>query len=136
MLRTPTAWIVSLSVVLVGLGTAPSPGASEAKHTGTVVTVEPDGHRIAIEEMGPWVGPKQGIVKRWIALVPETTVTEVSRSGRPATDGWPGDFASVPLAPAAIKPGDFVTVTTHARGGRLTARSVQVLRPSPESTAR
>jgi hypothetical protein len=86
--------------------------------------------------MGPWVGPGQGIVKRWIVLIPETKVTEVSRSDRPAREGWPGDFASEPVTVSAIKPGDFATVTTDTRGGRLIARSVDVLRPSPEAIGR
>jgi hypothetical protein len=134
--RTPTKWIVSLTLVLVGLASAASLRASEAKHTGTVAAVEPDRQRIAVEEMGPWAGPKQGIVKRWIALVPETKVAAISRSDRPTKDGWRGDFAAAPLTAAAIKPGDFVTVTTETRDGRLVARSVEVLRPSPEAAAR
>jgi hypothetical protein len=133
--RTPTTWIVSLSIVL-GLAAAAPLHAAEAKHTGTVVAVEADRQRIAIEEMGPWVGPKQGVVKHWIALAPQTKVAAISRSDKATKDGWSGDFAAAPLTAAAIKPGDFVTVTTETREGRLVALSVEVLRPSPEGKAR
>jgi hypothetical protein len=76
--------------------------------------------------MGPWVGPKQGGVKHWIALVPQTKV-----------QGWlVGRLRRRSLTAEAIKPGGFVTVTTETRDGRLTARSVEILRPSPEAGAR
>jgi hypothetical protein len=128
--------IVALALLLAGLAAGVSLAASEARHTGTVVAVEPDRRRIAVEEMGPWVGPKQGVVKHWIALVPETKVAAISRSDRPGKNGWAGGFAAAPLTAEAIKPGDFVTVTTETRDGRLVARSVEVLRPSPEGGAR
>jgi hypothetical protein len=136
MLRTWPNSIVTLALLLAGLAAGGSLVASEARHTGTVVAVEPDRQRIAVEEMGPWVGPKQGVVKRWIVLVLQTKVAAISRSDRPGKDGWAGDFAAVPLTADAIKPGDFVTVTTETRDGRLVARSVEVLRPSPEGGAR
>ena len=53
MFRTSTRSILTLAFVLVA---AASLAALEAKHTGTVVAVEPNHQRIAIEEMGPWSG--------------------------------------------------------------------------------
>ena len=136
MFPTSARSFVTLAILLAGLAAAASLPASEARHTGTIVAVEPDRHRIALEEMGPWVGPKQGVVKHWIALVPETKVAAISRSDQPGKDGWAGAFAASPLTAQAIKPGDFVTVTTETRDGRLIARSVEILRPSPEGGTR
>jgi hypothetical protein len=136
MLRTSLNAVVALALLLAGLAASVSLAASEARHTGTVVAVEPDRRRIAIEEMGPWVGPRQGVVKLWIALAPQTKVAAITRSEGPGKDGWAGNFAAAPLTADAIKPGDFVTVTTETRDGRLVARSVEVLRPGPEGGAR
>jgi hypothetical protein len=134
LLRFPKAILVVPSLLLALLAASASLAASEARHTGTVVAVEPNRQRIAVEEMGPWVGPKHGVVKHWIALVPQTRVATISRSDGPGQSGWAGDFTAAPLTAEAIKPGDFVTVTTETRDGRLIARSVEILRPSPEGT--
>jgi hypothetical protein len=47
---------VALALLLAGPAAGVSLAASEARHTGTVVAVEPGGQRIAVAEMGPWVG--------------------------------------------------------------------------------
>ena len=75
-------------------------------------------------------------MKHWIGLVHQTKGAVISRSDRPGQDGWSGGFAAAPLTAEALEPGDFVTVTTETRDGRLVARSLEILRPSPEGGAR
>jgi hypothetical protein len=124
---------ILLTLVVAALWLSPTAQAAEgAKHTGIVVAVEADQRGITLEEIGPWTGSRQGQVRRTIALTPETTVLVVTRAGQAAAGGWPGGFSEAPLTRSDLKPGDYVTVTTESRGGKLIARSMEVLRPTPE----
>jgi hypothetical protein len=127
---------IVLVIVLSGLGWTPFAEAETVKHTGVLVSVRPDQPAITLEEMGPWTGPKQGMMTRSITLTPETKVVTVTRSKQASPDGWWGAFVESPLAATSLKPGDYVTVTTETRDGRLVARTVQVLQPSPEAPGR
>jgi hypothetical protein len=127
---------IVLVIILSGLGWTPMAEAETVKHTGVLLSVRPDQSAVTPEEMGPWTGPKQGMVTRSITLTPETKVVSGTRSKQAAADGWQGAFVESPLAVTSLKPGDYVTVTTETRDGRLVARTVQVLQPTPEAPAR
>jgi hypothetical protein len=114
----------------------PAQAAEGVRHTGIVVAIEADQRAITLEEVGPWTGAKQGHVRRTIAVTPETTVVAVTRARQAAPGGWPGGFGETPLARSDIKAGDYVTVTAESRGGKLVARSLEVLRPTPEAPRR
>src|SRR2546422_5696571 len=79
-----------LVILLAGLGSASFARAEAVRHTGVVAAVQPDGRAITLEEMGPWTGPKQGVVTRAIALTSETKVVTVTRSPQTSPDGWRG----------------------------------------------
>ncbi len=128
---------ILLTLAVAGLWMPPLAQATEgARHTGIVVAVQADDRGITLEEMGPWTGPKHGQVRRSVVLTPETMVLAVTRAEQAAAGGWPGGFSETPLAPSQIKPGDYVTVTTESRNGKLIARSMEVLRPTPEPAGR
>jgi hypothetical protein len=125
------------TVVIAALWLSPLAQAAEGvKHTGIVVAVEADHGAITLEELGPSTGSQPALHRRSIALTPETTVLVVTRAEQPAAGGWPGGFGESPLARSDIKTGDYVTVTTESRHGKLVARSVEVLRPTPEPARR
>jgi hypothetical protein len=125
------------TLVIVALGLSSLAQAGEGfKHTGLVVAVEADLGAITLEQIGPSTGSRPGHLRRSIALTPETTVLVVTRAEQAAAGGWPGGFSESPLARSDIKPGDYVTVTAESRNGKLVARSVEVLRPTPEPARR
>lgn len=124
---------ILLTLAVAGLWLpALAQATDEARHTGIVVAVQADRRGITLEEIGPWTGPTRGQVRRSVALTPETTVVVVTRAERVPAGGWPGGFGETPAAPSHVKPGDYVTVTARSRDGQLIARSLEVLRPTPE----
>jgi hypothetical protein len=128
---------IVLTVAAAGLLATPlAQAAGDARHTGIVVAVQADHGGITVEEIGPWTGPARGHVRRSVAVTPETTVLVVTRAEKAPAGGWPGGFSQTPLAPSEIKPGDYVTVTTARRNGTLIARSLELLRPTPEPAGR
>lgn len=52
----------------------------------------------------------------------------VQRCTTPPPGGWPGGYVEAPLAVSEIRPGDFVSVTVARHDGRITARSIDVVR--------
>jgi hypothetical protein len=128
---------ILLTLALAGVWMPPLAQATEgARHTGIVVAVQADHRGITLEEIGPWTGPKHGQLRRSIAVTPQTTLLVVTRAEQAAGGGWPGGFSAAPIAPSDIEPGDYVTITTESRNGELIARSLEVLRPTPEPAAR
>src|SRR5262249_52410638 len=113
---------ILLTLVVAALGLPPLAQAAEGKHTGIVVAVAADQKALALEEIGAWTSSKPGSARMSIAVTPETTVVVVTRAEGGGAGGWPGGFSEPRLAPADIKPGDYVTVTTESRNGKLTAR--------------
>ena len=133
-----------MSRFLVGLlvGALTLVGASQAmadsKHSGTVTTVGAHGDAITIDELGPSRSAEPASTRLTIALTPDTKVELAARNGNhgpvdPAD--WPGGYRETPAAAADIRPGDFVTVTTEERHGRLVATNVSVVRPEAEASA-
>lgn len=116
-----------IAVALVALLTCGSPalaGEGENRISGRVVEIRPDG-KLVIEEQGPWQGPGTGVITRAVELSPATSVAVVQPTGTwapgapsPGYDMQPADFR-------ALRPGDFVTVTT---GDGSQAVAVEVMR--------
>jgi hypothetical protein len=122
-----------LAALLLGPALADPVAASEkVRHSGRIVEVAPDGGAIVLEEIVAWSGPGTGVVTRSIRLTPRTSITLVAQ-----TDEWESDSTSMPgwshrpVAAAALRPGDFLTVTTDdvSRG---VAVALQVVRPGAE----
>lgn len=107
---------------LAGLVWRPTEAApTDARHSGTVITVDRTGGTLTVEELGPGTV----VVRRTFRVTPDTRFVLVRRS--PGGDsGWPGGYAERPLEPWAVNPGDFVTVVTD---DRATARAVVVVPP-------
>jgi len=95
---------------------AATPANDEARHSGVVVGVAPDGSSITIDELVAAPGPKPVSVKRTIRLNPDVPIEQVRRGEGPGRTTMPG-WATQLLRPSDLKPGDFVTVTTRREGG-------------------
>lgn len=127
-----TSVLIALALALAAVSTA----AAQARHSGTVRDVR--GDVLTVEEMGPWTGERQERVSRSITITPDTAIDVVARSEPGAAVGsadWPGGFKATPAGRSEIRPGDFVTVTTQERGGRLVATKISVVRPEGEGAA-
>jgi hypothetical protein len=101
------------------------------KHSGRIVTTGPRATTIELEELGAQGRP----LKRVIELQPDTKIALVARSTDAAPGQWPGDFRETPLAATELKPGEFATVTTARRDGRLSAVEITVVSPTPKPSA-
>ena len=119
--------LVGLSAILLA---GPARAAGTETHSGDVEAVDLERHTVTLAEMGPWRAPGTAPMRRSIHFTPETAVTLVRRSATPAPGGWPGGYAESPLAITAVRPGDFVSVTVTRHDGRVTARSIEVVRPA------
>jgi len=109
------------------LATSPAIAGGDVKHSGTVVAVDPVKHMLTLEEMGPWTGPGTVPVKRSIRIAPSTNVELITRRSEPAPGAGNYQAAAMPLSD--LRAGDFVTVRAEKSGKRLTAESVEVVRP-------
>lgn len=98
----------------------------EARHSGTVVSVDADARRLTMHEMVAWTGPGTGIVERTVTVTPDTSMQIVRRDGDRDRASMPG-FEESPIALRDIRSGDFVTVTL--RRDRVVAVSLEVVRP-------
>jgi hypothetical protein len=113
-----------VAVLLAGVVPALA-GSGEARVSGRLVEIRPDG-RLVIEEQGPWAGPRTGILTRTVHLGPDTDIRVVrptrtwsSSDAVPGYDIAPGDFRE-------LRMGDFITVTT---GENARAVAIDVVRP-------
>lgn len=121
-----------VALALTGLLLAATAHAgSEERHSGRIVAVEPQTGAITLEEMGPWTGPGQGLIKRSVELTAQTDIALLARTDEAAAGEWPGAFKESPLSAMELRPGDYVTVSVEAHGGRLFARSIAVVRVGP-----
>ena len=102
----------------------------EAKHSGRIVAIDRRAGTIEVEELGA-----QGrSVRRTMELLPDTKIARVARSTDAAPGQWPGGFRETPLAATELAPGEFATVTTAQRAGRLAAVEITVVSPTPASS--
>lgn len=102
--------------------------AGEAKHSGVILSIDPNGQTITLEEMGSWTPPNHGLGTRSIQLTPETTVDMATRSNDGGPGEWPGGFRAALLRTSDLRRDDYATVTTETRDGRLVARAITVVR--------
>lgn len=112
-----------------GAGRAATAGAhagarhAATKHSGRIVAMRQGARTIELEELGA-----QGrSLRRTIELLPDTKIALVARSREVAPGRWPGGFTETPLAATELAPGEFVTVTTAQRAGRLAAVEITVV---------
>lgn len=122
---SPIAVLFLLAALLLP---AAAPAADEAKHSGSIVALGAGGREITLEEVGAWT-PRIRPSARTIEIRPDTRIVEAARAGEPAPGQWPGGLRETPLAAADLRAGEYVTVITARRDGRLVALSVTVVAP-------
>jgi hypothetical protein len=122
---------IALALV-VGLLACSAPALAadgEGRISGRLVEIRSDG-KLVIEEQGPWKGPGTGLITRTVDLAPGTSIRVVRPTGKwdpnDATPGYEIEAADF----RALKPGDFVTVTT---AGRAAAVSIDVMRTDSDT---
>lgn len=110
-----------LALALAAAPAAAADAARATRHSGTVVSVDPRGGVIVMEEIGPW-RVEEGttvVTRRTIRLMPETKVNTFIRVDVPGR--FAGDFIEVELDTEDITPGDFATAECVRERGRLVA---------------
>lgn len=120
---------ISISVVivlLVVLATSAADAARGTRHSGTVLSIDPEGGVMVVEEVGPWRVERGTTVvtRRTISLTPETRFNLFMRVNVPGA--FAGDFIEVVLDAGDVSPGDFVTAECIRKGGGLVAFTVTV----------
>ena len=123
-----------LSAVLVlASSTVASPSltsdASTSAHSGVIVSIDTAMHRLGLQEMGPWKSEATKPVTRSIHFGPDTKFEIVTRTQGADAQGWIGGYVESALAPSAVRPGDFATVTVERNHKGPEATTVQVVRP-------
>jgi hypothetical protein len=118
--------VLVLACVATSAGWTTSVHAGDTRHSGRVVAIDPAAGTLRIEEMRAWTGPDTGSVELALRLRSDTSMHAVSRAVVDLA-GWPHSFKEQPMTVDALKPGDFVTVTTGERGD--VALAVEVVRP-------
>jgi hypothetical protein len=114
----------SLLLALALGASAVTPAADAARsstYSGAVVTLDPQGGVMIMEEVGPW-RVEQGrtvVIRRTISLTSATTFNTFIRVDVPGR--FAGDFIEVALDAEDITPGDFVTAECVLERGRLVA---------------
>jgi hypothetical protein len=123
--------VCTLVAALLACGVPALAAEGEGKISGKLLEIRPDG-KLVIEEQGPWLGPGTGLVTRIVDLSPGTSIRVVRPTGRwEPNDAVPG-YEMQPADFRALKPGDFVTVTT---GGRAAAVAVDVMQTDDSGLA-
>jgi hypothetical protein len=100
------------------------------KHSGVVAEISDS--QIAIDEMGPWLGPGTKPVRRVFEVTSSTKIARVERSVE-GDEGWPWAYVSEPTDLSAVHVEDFVTVSVESRGRHNVAVEVQALRAGPNA---
>ena len=103
------------ALLLVLVAMAPLMAAAADRHSGRVIAIDPAARTLRMEELAE-AGRR---VERTLRLEPGMTIHLVRPAARPDEPArvddahWPNAWDSQPLDAAAVKPGDFVTVTTN-----------------------
>jgi hypothetical protein len=122
-----------LSVVLILASSAlagPALASDPSLHSGSIASMDLATHTLRLEEMGPWRGSGTKPVTRSIDFGSDTKFELVTRAKGANPLGWTGGFVESALAPSAVRPGDFATVTVEREGKRPEAATVEVVRPA------
>jgi hypothetical protein len=124
---------VTLAVILGGVLWT-SPTLAEGRHSGTILAIAPGGQSLTLEEISEGIAPgRNRILTQPISLTPDTVIRLVSRVEEADPADWPGGFKETQLTPGDLRTGDYATIETALRAGKLVAVSVTVIRPvSPE----
>jgi hypothetical protein len=103
-------------------------------HSGIVTSVDAAHGTLILQEMGPWGSPETNPTAVSIALQPTTNVQVVQRStiGNASENGWQSGYVSSPMKAADLHAGEFANVSTVRDGTRLSAVSIEVVRPSTD----
>jgi hypothetical protein len=118
--------VLSVAGIVVGiLAAAPAQGA-DTRHSGRVLAVDPSARTLRIEEMKAWTGPGTGTVELSLRLASDAQLLSVTRAPGASLAGWLNAWREAPIGLDAVRPGDFVTVTT---GGRGDVATLQLVRP-------
>jgi hypothetical protein len=121
---------IATFVLTIALAAIPSLASAAETHSGVVTAIDPARHTVTIGEMGPWHGPTTTPATRVVVIPPGTRMQLVVRSRTAAPGGWPGAYRESPLTLGQVHTGDFVTLAVTRQGGRDTAVSLDVVRPS------
>jgi len=115
-----TLLVVGLGLLVGGAVSATGP----ARHSGTVVDLDPVEGVLVIDEVGPWrvVQGETVVTRRTIGLMPSTRFNVFIRVDVPGR--FAGDFLEVELEATDIAPGDFVTAECIRERGKLVALTV------------
>jgi hypothetical protein len=109
--------------VAMGIGTARPAQAADMRHSGRVVAIDPAAGTLRLEELTASRGPEPRIIELTLRLGPDIAIHRVARA---AVDlaGWPNAFREERTTIDALKPGNFVTVTTGERSNTVLALEV------------
>ena len=111
---------LSLALITLAFVTAPAVAADDAdRHSGRVVDIRDGGHTLVLEEMGPWHGPNTGLTTRTFQIAAGSTMRLVRPTGRWNATSPGYEVRTIDVS--ALRPGDFVTVST-ARDGRVASQ--------------
>ncbi|HMB32375.1 MAG TPA: hypothetical protein VKV41_00010 [Methylomirabilota bacterium] len=122
--------ILSIGLVAGWFAVAAVGALAVERHAGVVTEVSDT--QIAIDEMGPWLGPETKPVRRTFEVTSSTRIARVQRAVK-GDDGWPWGYASEPTKLSNVHVGDFVTVSVEPHGRRNVAIEVDALRVGPNA---
>jgi hypothetical protein len=120
------AVLIMAGVVLGAIAAGPA-RAADTRHSGRVLEVDPTSRTLRIEEMKAWTGPGTGTVELSLRLSSDAQLLRVTRAPGTSLAGWLNAWQEAPITLDAVRPGDFVTVTTSGRGGAVA--TLQVVQP-------
>lgn len=121
-----------LPLVLATLGlvaSSPVLAADVSSYSGRIVAIDTRAQKLVLEEMGLWMSEQTKPVTHSLEFGPGTKFELVTRAKGANPQGWIGGYVESAVAPSAVRPGDFATVTIDRdRKGREALR-VQVVQP-------
>jgi hypothetical protein len=123
------ALLFAVSVLLIGTS---AQAAETESHSGLLTMIDSARQTLTPSEMGPWTGLDTRPIMRSIPLTPATQVHLVRRSQEAMGGGWPGGYVESRLKVTEVHPGDFATVRVARHGRKLSAVSIDVVRPSTD----
>jgi len=119
----------ALLVTLVGASLAAAAPA-RVKAVGTISAVDPAARTITITEVGPLASGREPLAAVRVTLDDDTAVFSVSRDTL-GTAEWPGGFVDSTVPTTSLAVGDYVIVECERAPGRIVARKISVVRPTP-----
>src|SRR5215510_8917602 len=125
----------ALALAIVTVGLVPSIGASEERHSGTVVSLDPAAGTLVLQELTASRSEAPAPVTRAITVGSGARLLVLRRSTESGATAWPGGFVASPMPLADLRPGDFVTVIGQERQGRMEATGVELSRDESSPSA-